>query len=32
MFLAKEKKKVEKSLPFFIGHEVLFYETSALEH
>jgi hypothetical protein len=36
MFLAREEKKVEKSLSFFIGHEVLLYETtfsaSALEH
>jgi hypothetical protein len=36
LFFAREKKPVEKSLSFFIGHKVLFYETtfsaSALEH
>jgi hypothetical protein len=36
MFVAQEKTKVEKSLSFFFGHEILFYEAtfsaSALEH
>jgi hypothetical protein len=28
MFLAIEQNKVEKRISFFIGHEVLFYETA----
>jgi hypothetical protein len=36
VFRTRTKKKVEKRISFFTGHEVLFYETtfsaSALEH